>query len=61
MKNVSISIDLSIDELAILLGMLEQNVEGDQRGLPKEYTRDVKLLYKKLVKVAEKIESELLN
>lgn len=61
MKNVSISIDLSIDELAILLGMLEQNVEGDQRGLPKEYTRDVKLLYKKLVKVAEKIESGLLN
>ena len=61
MKNVSTSIDLSIDELAILLGMLEQNVEGDQRGLPKEYTRDVKLLYKKLVKVAEKIESELLN
>ena len=61
MKNVSTSIDLSIDELAILLGMLEQNVEGSQRGLPKEYTRDVKLLYKKLVKVAEKIESELLN
>ena len=61
MKNVSISIDLSIDELAILLGMLEQNVEGDQRGLPKEYTRDVKLLYKKLVKVAEKVQSELLN
>ena len=61
MKNVSISIDLSIDELAILLGMLEQNVEGDQRGLPKEYTREVKLLYKKLVKVAEKIESGLLN
>ena len=46
MKNVSTSIDLSIDELAILLGMLEQNVEGDQRGLPKEYTRDVKLLYR---------------
>lgn len=61
MKNVSISIDLSIDELAILLGMLEQNVEGDQRGLPKEYTRDVKSLYKKLVKVAEKIESGLSN
>ena len=61
MKNVSISIDLSIDELAILLGMLEQNVEGDQRGLPKEYTRDVKMLYKKLVKIAEKIESGLLN
>ena len=61
MKNVSISIDLSIDELAVLLGMLEQNVEGDQGGLPKEYTRDVKLLYKKLVKVAEKIESGLLN
>ena len=61
MKNVSTSIDLSIDELAILLGMLEQNVEGDQRGLPKEYTRDVKLLYKRLVKVAEKIESGLLN
>ena len=61
MKNVSTSIDLSIDELAILLGMLEQNVEGDQRGLPKEYTRDVKLLYKMLVKVAEKIESGLLN
>lgn len=61
MKNVSTSIDLSIDELAILLGMLEQNVEGDQRGLPKEYTREVKLLYKKLVKVAEKIESGLLN
>ena len=61
MKNVSISIDLSIDELAILLGMLEQNVESDQRGLPKEYTRDVKLLYKKLVRVAEKIESELLS
>ena len=61
MKNVSISIDLSIDELAILLGMLEQNVEGSQTGLPKEYTRDVKLLYKKLVKVAEKIESGLLN
>ena len=61
MKNVSTSIDLSIDELAILLGMLEQNVEGDQRGLPKEYTRDVKLLYKKLVKVAEKIESGLLS
>ena len=61
MKNVSISIDLSIDELAILLGMLEQNVESDQRGLPKEYTREVKLLYKKLVKVAEKIESGLLN
>ena len=38
--------------------MLEQNVESDQRGLPKEYTRDVKLLHKKLVKVAEKIESE---
>ena len=61
MKSVSVSIDLSIDELAILLGMLEQNVEGDQRGLPKEYTRDVKLLYKKLVRVAEKIESGLLN
>ena len=61
MKNVSISINLSIDELAILLGMLEQNVEGDQRGLSKEYTRDVKLLYKKLVKVAEKIESGLSN
>ena len=61
MKNVSTSIDLSIDELAILLGMLEQNVEGDQRGLPKEYTRDVKSLYKKLVKVAEKIESGLSN
>ena len=61
MKNVSISIDLNIDELAILLGMLEQNVEGDQRGLSKEYTRDVKLLYKKLVKVAEKIESGLSN
>ena len=61
MKNVSISIDLSIDELAILLGMLEQNVEGDQLGLPKEYIRDVKLLYKKLVKIAEKIESGLLN
>ena len=61
MKDISISIDLSIDELAILLGMLEQNVEGDQRGLPKEYTREVKLLYKKLVKVAEKIESGLLN
>ena len=61
MKNFSISIDLSIDELAILLGMLEQNVEGDQRGLPKEYTRDVKSLYKKLVKVAEKIESGLSN
>ena len=61
MKDVSISIDLSIDELAILLGMLEQNVEGDQRGLPKEYTRDVKSLYKKLVKVAEKIESGLSN
>ena len=61
MKSVSVSIDLSIDELAILLGMLEQNVEGDQRGLPKEYTRDVKLLYKKLAKIAEKIESGLLN
>ena len=61
MKNVSISVDLSIDELAILLGMLEQNVEGDQRGLPKEYTRDVKMLYKKLVKIAEKIESGLLS
>ena len=61
MKNVSISIDLSIDELAILLGMLEQNVESDQRGLPKEYTRDVNLLYKKLVKIAEKIQSGLLN
>ena len=61
MKNVSTSIDLSIDELAILLGMLEQNVEGDQRELPKEYTRDVKMLYKKLVKIAEKIESGLLN
>ena len=61
MKNVSISIDLSIDELAVLLGMLEQNVEGIQRGVPKEYTRDVKLLYKKLVKVAEKVEAELKN
>jgi hypothetical protein len=61
MKNVSTSIDLSIDELAILLGMLEQNVEGSQTGLPKEYTRDVKLLYKKLVKVAEKVQSELSN
>lgn len=61
MKNVSIFIDLSIDELAILLGMLEQNVEGDQTGVPKEHTRDVKSLYKKFVKVAEKIESELLN
>ena len=61
MKNVSISIDLSLDELAILLGMLEQNVEGDQTGVPKEHTRDVKLLYKKFVKVADKIESELLN
>ena len=29
MKNVSVSIDLSIDELAILLGMLEQTVESD--------------------------------
>ena len=61
MKNISTSIDLSIDELAILLGMLEQTVESDQRGVPKEYTREVKLLYKKFVKVAEKIESELLN
>ena len=61
MKNVSISIDLSIDELAILLGMLEQTVESDQRGVPKEYIREVKLLYKKLVKVAEKVESELSN
>ena len=61
MKNVSICIDLSIEELAILLGMLEQTVESDQRGVPKEYTREVKLLYKKLVKVAEKIESGLLN
>ena len=59
MKNVSISIDLSIDELAILLGMLEQTVESDQRGVPKEYIREVKLLYKKFVKVAEKIELEL--
>ena len=59
MKNVSTSIDLSIDELAILLGMLEQTVESDQRGVPKEYTRDVKLLYKRFVKVAEKVESEL--
>ena len=61
MKNVSISIDLSIDELAILLGMLEQSVESDQRGVLKEYIREVKLLYKKLVKVAEKVESELSN
>ena len=61
MKNVSISINLSLDELAILLGMLEQNVEGDQTGVPKEHTRDFKLLYKKFVKVAEKIESELSN
>ena len=61
MKDISISIDLSLDELAILLGMLEQNVEGDQRGVPKEHTRDVKSLYKKFVKVAEKIESELSN
>jgi hypothetical protein len=61
MKNFSISIDLSIDELAILLGMLEQTVESDQRGVPKEYIREVKFLYKKLVKVAEKVESELSN
>jgi hypothetical protein len=61
MKNVSISLDLSIDELAILLGMLEQNVEASQIGVPKEYTREVKLLYKKLVKVAEKVGSELSN
>jgi hypothetical protein len=61
MKNVSISIDFSIDELAILLGMLEQTVESDQRGVPKEYTSDVKLLYKKLVKVAEKVKPELSN
>lgn len=61
MKNVSISINLSIDELAILLGMLEQTIESDQRGVPKEYTKDVKLLYKKLVKIAEKVESELSN
>ena len=61
MKNVSIPIDLSIDELAILLGMLEQTVESDQRGVPKEYIREVKLLYKKFVKVAEKIESGLAN
>ena len=61
MKNVLISIDLSIDELAILLGMLEQTVESDQRGVPKEYTRDVKLLYKRFVKVAEKVKSELSN
>lgn len=59
MKDVSISIDLSIDELAILLGMLEQNVESSQIGVPKEYTREVKLLYKKFVKVAERVESEL--
>jgi hypothetical protein len=61
MKNFLISIDLSIDELAILLGMLEQTVESDRRGVPKEYIREVKLLYKKLVKVAEKVESELSN
>ena len=61
MKNVSISINLSIDELAILLGMLEQTIESDQRGVPKEYTKDVKLLYKKLVKIAEKVELELSN
>ena len=61
MKSMSISIGLSIDELAILLGMLEQTVESDQRGVPKEYIREVKLLYRKLVKVAEKVQSELLN
>ena len=48
MKNVSISIDLSIDQLAILLGILEQNVESIYTGLPKQYTRDIKLLYKSL-------------
>ena len=55
MKDILISIDLSIDELAILLGILEQNVEGDQTEVPKEYTRDVKLLYKKFVKFTEKV------
>lgn len=29
MKNVSVSLNLSIDELAFLLGVLEQVVEGD--------------------------------
>ena len=37
MKNVSISIDLSIDELAILLGMLEQSVES----IDEEYLKNI--------------------
>ena len=45
----------------ILLEMLEQTVKSDQRGVPKEYTREIKLLYKKFVKVAEKVELELSN
>ncbi len=61
MKNISISVDLNLDELAILLGMLEQNLESDQIGVPKEHTRDVESLYKKFVKIAEKIEAKYLS
>jgi hypothetical protein len=61
MKNVSISLNLSIDELAFLLGVLEQVVEGDQRGVPKQYTIDAKSTYKKFVEIAEKIESGIIK
>ena len=57
MKDVSISLDLSIDELAFLLGVLEQIVESDPRGVPKEYIINAKSTYKKFVKIVEKIES----
>jgi hypothetical protein len=61
MKNVSISLSLSIDELAFLLGVLEQIVEGDQRGVPKEYGTNAKSTYKKFVQIAEKIESGIIK
>jgi hypothetical protein len=61
MKNVSISLSLSIDELAFLLGVLEQTVEGDQRGVPKEYSINAKSTYKKFVQIAEKIESGIIK
>jgi hypothetical protein len=61
MKNVSISLSLSIDELAFLLGVLEQTVEGDQRGVPKEYSINAKSIYKKFVQIAEKIESGIIK
>jgi hypothetical protein len=58
MKNtVSIDCDLTIGELAALLGIVEQAAFADLSFLPKDHVLDVKSLYEKLVKIVEDVQS----